>query len=270
MSSGNPVFAGHRKGGKFLQEKRKADRASRQDNCEDMAMSPVAVRDNQPWKGFAIRQRTPELKREVLLKTAAHLFLERGFRKTAMNDIADRLKITKPAVYHYFKNKEEILVGCYEYGIDATDWDKGSGLDKTRSFIRAFVEGVVTMDFGRCVATLDDGDLSLSARAKVRKLKRRMASQLRGFIEEGIADGTIAPCNSMLVSFAIGGAINSIGVWYHPSGRLAPRDIVESFTEYLVSGFVGPEARDRNHTAGGLKRRSNGAGPANKFKVAAK
>jgi AcrR family transcriptional regulator len=228
-----------------------------------MGMSLVPASDQQPWKGFAIRQRTPELKREVLLKTAAHLFLERGFRKTSMNDIADRLKITKPAVYHYFKNKEDILVGCYEYGItyieariDATDWGKGSGLDKTRSFIRAFVDGVVTMDFGRCVATLDDGDLSASARAKVRKLKRRMAGTLRGFIEEGISDGSIAPCNSMLVSFAIGGAINSIGVWYHPSGKLAPGDITESFTEYLVSGFVGAGDPTRSRRAASTRQRA--------------
>ena len=33
-----------------------------------------------------------------------------------MNDVAERLNITKPALYHYFNNKEDILLECYRLG----------------------------------------------------------------------------------------------------------------------------------------------------------
>jgi len=161
-----------------------------------------------------------------------------------MNDLADRLNITKPALYHYFKNKEDILVGCYQHGIASIEarlkragGTAGSGVEKTRAFVHAYVDAVVSLDFGQCVATLDDAELSPSARAAVRKLKRRIDSTLRHFIEEGIADGTIQPCNSKLASFAIAGAINWIGTWYDPSGALQGKEIVENYTRLLVDGL---------------------------------
>src|ERR1035437_9807660 len=68
------------------------------------------------WKAFASRRRDPATKREAVLKTAAHLFLEKGYGRTSLNDVAERLNITKPALYHYFHNKEDILLECYRLG----------------------------------------------------------------------------------------------------------------------------------------------------------
>src|ERR1700747_3304982 len=69
-----------------------------------------------PRKAFADRRRDPATKREAVLKTAAQLFLEKSYGRTSMNDVAERLNITKPALYHYFRNKEEILLECYRLG----------------------------------------------------------------------------------------------------------------------------------------------------------
>ena len=51
-----------------------------------------------------------------MLKTAAQMFLEKSYGRTSLDDVAKRLKVTKPALYHYFHNKEEILLGCYRWG----------------------------------------------------------------------------------------------------------------------------------------------------------
>ena len=40
---------------------------------------------------------------------ATRLFSEKGFASTTLQDIADALGMTRPAVYYYFKTKEEIL-----------------------------------------------------------------------------------------------------------------------------------------------------------------
>src|SRR5438046_2567046 len=67
-------------------------------------------------KVFADRRRDPDGKREAILRASVQLFLERGYARTAVNEIADQLKITKPALYHYFRNKEDILLECYRIG----------------------------------------------------------------------------------------------------------------------------------------------------------
>jgi AcrR family transcriptional regulator len=221
-------------------------------------MDTSSQHPHEPWRAFEVRQRKPEFKREMLLKTAAHLFLERGFRQTSMNDLAKLLGISKPALYYYFPNKDEILVSCYEQGIaviesalDRSGKHKGTGLERIRALIAAYVETVVTIDYGLCVASLDDEDLNPESREKVRKLKRRIDGIARKSLEDGMRDGSIRKCDSKLVAFAMAGAINWIGIWYDRSGPLRAEYIVESFTDYLVAG-LGPQKRTVRSTPGKL------------------
>lgn len=201
-------------------------------------------RPREPWKAFQVRQRNLDTKRDAVLQTAAHLFLENGYRRTSMSELGIRLKITKPALYYYFRNKEEILIECYRAGISAIEGllDKaavshGKGLDKVRAYIEAYAKAVVTFDFGRCVAMLDDAELSPKSRREVRELKRRIDLAIRGYVEEGIADGSVIPCNAKLASFALAGAVNWIGTWYRPEGALSAEEIASEFANLLTNGL---------------------------------
>ena len=84
---------------------------------QNMETRAVKERTREPWKAFQARQRSMVVKRDAVLRTAAHLFLEHGYQKSSMSLLAAQLKITKPALYYYFRNKEEILVECYRNGI---------------------------------------------------------------------------------------------------------------------------------------------------------
>ena len=200
---------------------------------------------HEPWKAFQVRHRSMELKRDAVLLTAAHLFLEHGYQKTSMSLLAARLNITKPALYYYFRNKEEILVECYRAGIanieghlDRSSPATGTGLARLRLYVLAYATGILTTEFGRCVAMIEDSELSDEGRREVRDLKRRMDLSIRLIVEEGIADGSLARCNPMLVSFTVAGAINWIGTWYKPSGPLSPEEIAAEYTRILTGGLI--------------------------------
>jgi AcrR family transcriptional regulator len=74
------------------------------------AQSPPA--DASPWMPFENRRRARDEKREAVLRTAVALFLEQGYHRVTLNDVAERLNITKPALYNYFRGKDEILFEC--------------------------------------------------------------------------------------------------------------------------------------------------------------
>jgi AcrR family transcriptional regulator len=195
-------------------------------------------------KAFADRRRDPGAKREAVLKTAAQLFLEKSYGRTSMNDVAERLNITKPALYHYFDNKEDVLLECYRLGVgliedtlDEIAGRCGTGLRKVEAFIRSYAT-VMTVNFGRCVMRLDEGDLTRGARAEVRTYKRKIDRRLRSFIQEGIDDGSIAPCDAKIAAFAIAGALNWICMWYEPGGALSPEEIATQFARTLTRGLA--------------------------------
>ena len=51
-----------------------------------------------------------------MLETALELFVERGYDATPLQEIADRLQVTKAALYYYFTSKTKILEALLEPG----------------------------------------------------------------------------------------------------------------------------------------------------------
>jgi hypothetical protein len=121
----------------------------------------------------------------------------------------------------------------------------GTGLEKVEAFIYSYAN-VMTVNFGRCVMRLDEGDLSRSAFAEVRGYKRKIDRRLRAFIQEGVADGSILPCDPKLAAFSIAGALNWICIWYEPEGPLSAEEIATQFARTLTYGLAS--GRKRNGT----------------------
>jgi len=202
------------------------------------------VNESSPWTPFEDRKRARDVKREAVLRMAVRLFLEEGYHRTPLSRIAERLNITKPALYNYFSSKEEILHELFRLGDEQYDerfgrieQDGGDGLTKLKAIIRAYAISI-TGDFGMCFARLDDRELGDEPRAQVRRSKRRYDLAFRKQIENGIADGSIVPCDAKLAAFAIAGALNGIADWYRPGGALSPEAIAEEFATRLTTGLV--------------------------------
>ncbi|MDI1456533.1 MULTISPECIES: TetR/AcrR family transcriptional regulator [unclassified Streptomyces] len=52
--------------------------------------------------------------RQRIQDVALELFAEQGYEKTSLREIAERLGVTKAALYYHFKTKEEIIVSLFE------------------------------------------------------------------------------------------------------------------------------------------------------------
>lgn len=57
------------------------------------------------------RNKYPEETVNIILETATRLFVKKGYERTSIQDIIDNLGgLSKGAIYHHFKSKEEILM----------------------------------------------------------------------------------------------------------------------------------------------------------------
>lgn len=200
-----------------------------------------------PWTPFEDRRRARDDKRDAVLRMAVRLFIEEGYHRTPLARIAERLNITKPALYNYFSSKEEILFALfrlgdeqYEENFGRIERGDGDGLHKLRELIRAYAR-LMTTDFGVCFARIDDRELGELPRAEVRRSKRRYDLAFRRQIERGVEDGAIRPCNAKLAAFAVAGALNGIADWYRPRGDLSVEVIADEFALSLTDGLTTRE-----------------------------
>lgn len=61
----------------------------------------------------------PGLSRETILAEAARLFKRNGYRKTRLEEVAQVLGVTRPAIYYHFRAKQDLLVALYLDAMDA-------------------------------------------------------------------------------------------------------------------------------------------------------
>ena len=75
---------------------------------------PLSSREPQASTDSRVhRVRMPRAQREEqILRIAEEVFAERGFQATTMEDIAERVGVTKPLIYEYFGSKEGLLSAC--------------------------------------------------------------------------------------------------------------------------------------------------------------
>lgn len=52
--------------------------------------------------------------RQKIIDTMYHLIAQKGYDKTSIGLVCSEIGISKPAVYYYFKSKEEILVAIFD------------------------------------------------------------------------------------------------------------------------------------------------------------
>ena len=65
--------------------------------------------------------------KEIIVQTALKLFLSKGFNETSMNEIAGEIGISKPAIYHHFKNKDELVQAIFDHFTSKMmDWTETS------------------------------------------------------------------------------------------------------------------------------------------------
>ncbi|MBN8991030.1 MAG: TetR family transcriptional regulator [Rhizobiales bacterium] len=198
---------------------------------------------------FESRRRARDEKREAVLRTAVALFLEQGYHGTTLNHVAERLNITKPALYNYFRGKDEILYECWAIGaervdesIDEIDATGGTGIEKLRKLIVSYAEAMTT-DYGKSLVRFDIRDLTEHNRRIVRLAKKKIDQAFRDYIGQGIEDGSIRACNVKLSAFAIAGSLNWIGHWHQPNGALEAEAIAREFAIRLTEGLAIPSAR---------------------------
>jgi AcrR family transcriptional regulator len=78
-----------------------------------LAAASAPSQDDQPSRDPGNGGQAGASTRERILDVALDLFTDQGFDGTSMREIAARLDISKPAIYHHFASKEEILMALH-------------------------------------------------------------------------------------------------------------------------------------------------------------
>ena len=199
---------------------------------------------NSPFRNKSQRESERLEKREALLLAAVRMFNAKGFFATSLDDVAASLKVSKPLIYHYLGNKDQVLLECVTRGLkelrravqDARIL-KGDGLGRLRIFLQQYAE-IIMNDYGRCVIRTTDEALSNESALRFRELKKEIDTEMRTLIRAGIKDKSIARGDVKMIAFTLAGALNWPARWHNPNGKHSAKKIAADMVDILTSGLA--------------------------------
>lgn len=179
------------------------------------------------------------MKRTALLREAARAFSARGYHDTSLDDVAKTLGVTKPALYYYVKNKQEILFECHmlshDLGEDALKFAEETGRDSCEKIVllgRRYVE-LITSEMGSFAVLGAFDALEPESREVIKRRRDSFDRRFRALISGGIADGSIRAVDPKLTVFFFMGAINWMTRWFRPEGPVPGEEIARQFADLL-------------------------------------
>jgi AcrR family transcriptional regulator len=197
-----------------------------------------------PWAGRRRRPRDHEVKREAVIRAAARAFNESGYHNTSLDDIAADLGVTKPTVYYYVTNKEQLLFECFLAGLTPIrgafrDAERlaGTARDRLNAVIRGYAAAIAS-EYGWCMVRAHDQDLGPEMRRQINALKSEIDQGIRRLLRAGMDDGSIAPCDPKITAFAMAGALNWIAHWYRADQAMSAAEVADAFAGFLEHGLL--------------------------------
>lgn len=185
-----------------------------------------------------------QLKRTAVIREAGKAFGRRGFHNTSLDEVAQVLGVTKPALYYYVKTKEEILYECHLLALDLGDQaldrayaDESTAGGRLRRFLEYYIEALAS-DIGD-FAAIGEPFTSLTEEYRTIVVARRDAFDrtFRGLVQDAISEGTIAPCDPKLVVTFFMSVPHTLSRWYSPDGPLTPKDVAQAFARFVFDGI---------------------------------
>ena len=197
------------------------------------------------WKsGVPSRSELRDAKRDAVLREASTSFNERGFHGTSLDDVAQRLGVTKAALYYYFPNKQAVLKACFDLAMEVAfdnikraKQEGRNGREKLKIALSDFLEYIID-EHSVSITMMETDSLTPEDFQAVKDERRKFEYELRDFVREGIKDGSIVPCDPKLVVLALLGAMNWVPRWYKPDGawsRAEVNTLMSDLLERMIS-----------------------------------
>lgn len=154
-----------------------------------------------------------QIKLEAFLSTGTRCFNLKGFKGTSLDEIAEELNVTKGAFYYHIKNKEDLLVQCYNRSIDLissileqADNDGDNGLKKIELCCRRTF-AVQNSNQGPLINYSTIVSLPSKRRTPILKKTQKNNDQFGAFLSEGNKDGSIRAVDTTICEQLLSGAL---------------------------------------------------------------
>lgn len=175
-------------------------------------------------------------------RAAIALFAQRGFHGAGIRDIAAAAKLTSATLYHYMKNKDDLLVEIMSDTITpllgAAQRIKGETSSPVEALASLVEHHVWAHASDRLSAIVTDTELRALSGARLRrvvKLRDDYEHCWRDIVQSGVREGQFETGHADLAARAILEMATGVSHWYSPSGKMRLEDLCAEYADWALA-----------------------------------
>jgi AcrR family transcriptional regulator len=182
--------------------------------------------------------------REKIITVASRIMSQKGYKGASLQEISELVGIHKTTIFHYFKNKEELLLAVLRIAIENVikqleliiEDEALSPEEKLRQAIYTHLDSMVKHLDNVNVYHSEIRFLSKKNRRKYLDTRKYYASCFGQIIKEikESDDRYFKGLDTKIVNFGVLGMCNWVAKWYKESGSLKVEEIADTFYKMLI------------------------------------
>lgn len=197
------------------------------------------------------RRRAAVERKQQIIDVAAALFYEKSYLATSLDDIAERIGFTKPAIYYYFQSKDDILFAIVDRIVDdgmarirSISQDTASSIcDRLHRLLIENTRVILENLEANTVFYNSRGLLTPAREQDVRRREKEYTRIVSDLYAAGVKAGELRDVGASLAAATLLGASIWTYRWYDPAGSLSRERIAQDVAGLLMAGFrVEPSA----------------------------
>ncbi len=213
-------------------------------------------------RAVAARRGRPGHDLGSVLEGAVAVFNERGFDGTSMEDLAQRLGVTKSTIYHHVEGKDALLglaldhalVGLEQAAAEVRALD-GPAVERLELLVRRSIAVLVErLPYVTLLLRVrGNSEVERQALTRRRRIDRLVATLVRDAVDEGDLRPDLDPAVTAHLLF---GLVNSLTDWLRPTGSHSADELSRSVAALAFEGLRTPGAArgSAGTPAGGMDR----------------
>lgn len=185
-----------------------------------------------------------------ILEHATRLFAERGFAATSLRDIADATGLTRPALYHYVRNKDDLLERLVRDRTEgpATQLRK-INVDTDRTATERLREMAYAVALSQARAPerfrlliMSEAELPEALAEVYSRGRRQVLREFTSTIDQGISAGEFRRIDARVAALGIIGMCNWVAWWHRPGEN--DEAVASQLAEMAVASVAEPNAAE--------------------------
>lgn len=183
-----------------------------------------------------------------LMEAAERLFAQQGVAGTSLQELADAVGLTRTGIYHYVKNKDEMLEALVQGFTLETAEDMRSlaaqtdspAIDRLREAVRRTALKVAQHPRRFRLLLTSETAFPDALAKQYRQARRQTLTGLTDLVDQAIREGSCRPVEPEIAAFGLLGAANWVAFWYprdRGPGSKAPEEIAAQLADNAVNGL---------------------------------